>query len=60
MDTVIAACGGSMRAAIRALIIANEYLNAKVERLRVSQPAGCVWGSNRVAHPIGGVDRGRA
>ena len=37
VDTVIAACGGSTRAAIRALIIANEYLNAEVERLRASQ-----------------------
>ena len=33
VDTVIAACGGSERAAIRALLIANEYLSAEVERL---------------------------
>jgi hypothetical protein len=42
VDTVIAACGGSMRATIRALIIANEYLNAEVERLRSSQSVGYV------------------
>ncbi len=34
VDTVIAACGGSTRAAIRALIIANEFLSAELERAR--------------------------
>lgn len=36
MNAVVVACGGSPRAAIRALLIANEYLNAEVERLRAS------------------------
>ncbi len=47
MDTVIAACGGSERAAIRALIIANEYLSAEVERLRASQSVGYVRGRGK-------------
>jgi hypothetical protein len=34
VDTVIAACGGSMRAAIRALLIANEFLTGELERAR--------------------------
>jgi len=42
VDTVIASCGGSERAAIRALLIANEYLSAEVERLRASQSRGYV------------------
>lgn len=44
VDTVIAACGGNGRAVIRALIIANEYLNAEVEWLRASQSVGYVRG----------------
>ena len=52
VDTVIAACGGSTRAAIRALIIANEYLNAEVERLRSSQSVGYVRGRHKSGgHP---------
>ena len=43
VDTVIAACGASERAAIRALLlIANEYLSVEVERLRASQSVGYV------------------
>jgi hypothetical protein len=42
VDAVIEACVGSERAAIRALIIANEYLSAEVERLRASQSRGYV------------------
>lgn len=44
VDTVIAACGGSERAAIRALLIANEYLSAEVEHLRASQSVGYTRG----------------
>ena len=40
VNAVIAACGGSKRAAIRALLIANEYLSGEVERLRASQSVG--------------------
>ena len=52
VDTVIAACGGSARAAIRALIIANEYLNGEVDRLRSSQSVGYVRGRHKAGgHP---------
>ena len=52
VDTVIAACGGNERAAIRALIIANEYLSAEVERLRASQSVGYVRGRHKPGgHP---------
>ena len=44
VDTVIAACGGSMRATIRALLIANEFLSAELERSRSSQSVGYVRG----------------
>jgi hypothetical protein len=42
VDTVIAACGGSLRAAIRALLIANEFLSAELERAKERQSMGYV------------------
>jgi hypothetical protein len=42
VDNVIAACGGSMRATIRALLIANEFLSAELERARERQSVGYV------------------
>jgi hypothetical protein len=33
VETAIALCGGDMRAALRATLIANAYLDAEVERL---------------------------
>jgi hypothetical protein len=33
VDQAIAACGGDMRSAIRALIVANEYLEAEAGEL---------------------------
>jgi hypothetical protein len=33
VDQAIAACGGDMRSAIRALIVANEYLESEVGEL---------------------------
>ena len=33
VDQAVAACGGDMRSAIRALIIANEYLESEVSEL---------------------------
>jgi hypothetical protein len=33
IDQAIAACGGDMRSAIRALIVANEYLETEVGEL---------------------------
>lgn len=48
VDTVIAACGGSTRAAIRALLIANEFLSGELERAQASQSVGYVrQGSKR-------------
>jgi len=44
VDAVVEACGGSQRAAMRALLIANEYLSAEVERLRASRSLGYVRG----------------
>jgi hypothetical protein len=44
VDAVVEACGGSQRAAIRALLIANEYLSAEVERLKASRSRGYVRG----------------
>jgi hypothetical protein len=46
VDTVVAACGGSMRAAIRALLIANEFLSGELERARARQSLGYVRSSN--------------
>jgi hypothetical protein len=47
VDAVIAAYGGSERATIRTLLIANEYLSAEVERLRASQSVGYVRGRGK-------------
>jgi hypothetical protein len=33
VDQAIAACGGDMRSAIRALIVANDYLESEVSEL---------------------------
>jgi hypothetical protein len=33
-DQAIAACGGDMREAVKALIIANRFLEAEVEKLK--------------------------
>jgi len=33
VDQAIAACGGDMRAAVRALIVANDFLEAEVSEL---------------------------
>ena len=34
VDTVVALCDGDQRAALRALVAANDYLNSEVERLQ--------------------------
>lgn len=49
LETLLTAFDGDWRAAIRALIIANEYLSAEVERLRASQSVGYVRGSRRLS-----------
>jgi hypothetical protein len=42
VDTVIAACGGNPRAAVRALLIANEFLTAELERSRATVSTGYI------------------
>jgi len=39
-DQAIAACGGDAREALKALIVANGFLEAQVEELRASISAG--------------------
>jgi hypothetical protein len=34
VDAAIAACGGDPRAAVRSLVIANDFLSAEAERFR--------------------------
>ena len=40
IDTVVAAFDGDLRAAIRSLLIANEFLNRELERVKESVSAG--------------------
>ena len=40
VDQAIAVCGGDMRSTIRALIVANEFLEALVEGLRADVSKG--------------------
>ena len=40
VDAVIAECGGDLRAALRALVLANSYLEAEVERLAEAASRG--------------------
>lgn len=39
-DQAIAACGGNAREAVKALIVANGFLEAEVEELKASVSAG--------------------
>ncbi len=41
-DQAIAMCDGNLRSTIKALIMANEYLEAELEELQASIAAGCV------------------
>ena len=45
-DQAIAMCDGNMRSTIKALIMANEYLETELEELQAAIAAGCV-----PAHP---------
>jgi hypothetical protein len=40
-DQAIAMCDGNMRSTIKALIMANEYLEAELEELQAAVAAGC-------------------
>jgi hypothetical protein len=41
-DQAIAMCDGNLRSTIKALIMANEYLEAELEELQASITADCV------------------
>jgi hypothetical protein len=43
-DQAIAACGGSAREAVKALIVANEFLEAQMEELRADVSKGFARG----------------
>jgi hypothetical protein len=53
VDEIIRNCGGNPRAAIRALIIANTYLEAEVERLAAALSVGFTYGRWRQAPKAG-------
>ena len=41
-DQAIAMCDGNLRSTIKALIMANEYLETELEELQTAIAAGCV------------------
>jgi hypothetical protein len=45
-DQAIAMCDGNLRSTIKALIMANEYLETELEELQAAVSAGCM-----PAHP---------
>jgi len=49
VDEAIATCGGDVRAALRATLIANAYLEAKIERLTEAVSSGFARGRMRKA-----------
>jgi hypothetical protein len=46
-DQAIAACGGNARDAVKALIVANKFLEAQVEKLRADVSSGYARGYYR-------------
>jgi hypothetical protein len=48
-DQAIAMCDGNLRSTIKALIMANEYLEAELEELQAAISAGCIPDSRRNA-----------
>ncbi len=46
-DQAIAMCDGNLRSTIKALIMANEYLEAELEELRAAISAGCIPETSR-------------
>jgi hypothetical protein len=49
VDEAIAACGGDVRAALRATLIANAYLETEIERLSEAISTGFARGRMRKA-----------
>jgi hypothetical protein len=50
-DQAIAACGGDVRSAIRALIVANEYLEWEVKQLQAAVSNGYARGKFEPVSP---------
>ncbi len=48
-DQAIAMCDGNLRSTIKALIMANEYLETELEELQAAVSAGCVPGKRSQA-----------
>jgi hypothetical protein len=48
-DQAIAMCDGNLRSTIKALIMANEYLEAELEELQAAITAGCVLAQSQAA-----------
>jgi hypothetical protein len=46
-DQAIAMCDGNLRSTIKALIMANEYLEAELEELQAAIAAGCIPETSR-------------
>ncbi|MGL9622571.1 hypothetical protein QRQ56_31835 [Bradyrhizobium sp. U531] len=46
-DQAIAMCDGNLRSTIKALIMANEYLEAELEELHAAISAGCIPETSR-------------
>jgi hypothetical protein len=46
-DQAIAMCDGNLRSTIKALIMANEYLEAELGELQAAISAGCIPESSR-------------
>jgi hypothetical protein len=59
IDQAIAACGGDLRAAIRALIVVNNYLESEVGELMKAVSHACVRGRFDLSFSAidGGTDR---
>ena len=43
-DQAVAACGGNARDAVKALLVANEYLEAEMQELRAAASSGYARG----------------
>jgi hypothetical protein len=61
-DQAIAMCDGNLRSTIKALIMANEYLEVELEELQAAVAAGCApteaFSSESLPRTGSGVDTG--
>ena len=48
-DQAIAMCDGNLRSTIKALIMANEYLEAELQELQAAVSAGCAPAKRRAS-----------